>query len=49
MVLGAFAIFAYVGAEVGNAGLIVNYLKNAVEGVNAEMASTYAAIYWGER
>ena len=47
VVLGAFAIFAYVGAEVGNAGLIVNYLKNAVEGVNAEMASTYAAIYWG--
>ncbi|MGC9471454.1 MAG: MFS transporter [Bacteroidales bacterium] len=47
VVLGAFAIFAYVGAEVGNAGLIVNYLKNAVEGVDAEMASTYAAIYWG--
>lgn len=47
VVLGAFAIFAYVGAEVGNAGLIVNYLKNSVEGVSAEMASTYAAIYWG--
>ena len=31
----------------GNAGLIVNYLKNSVEGVSAEMASTYAAIYWG--
>ena len=47
VVLGAFAIFAYVGAEVGNAGLIVNYLKNSVEGISAEMASTYAAIYWG--
>ncbi len=47
VVLGAFGIFAYVGAEVGNAGLIVNYLKNSVEGVSAEMASTYAAIYWG--
>jgi FHS family L-fucose permease-like MFS transporter len=47
VVLGAFGIFAYVGAEVGNAGLIVNYLKNSIEGVSAEMASTYAAIYWG--
>lgn len=46
VVLGAFAIFAYVGAEVGNAGLIVNYLKNSI-GISAELASTYAAIYWG--
>jgi FHS family L-fucose permease-like MFS transporter len=47
VLLGALGIFAYVGAEVGNAGLIVSYLKNSVEGINAEMASTYAAIYWG--
>jgi len=46
VILGALAIFAYVGAEVGNAGLIVNYLKNSI-GISAEMASTYAAIYWG--
>jgi MFS transporter, FHS family, L-fucose permease len=46
VVLGALAIFAYVGAEVGNAGLIVNYLKNSI-GISAQMASTYAAIYWG--
>lgn len=46
VVLGGIAIFLYVGAEVGNAGLIVNYLKNSI-GMNAEMASTYAAIYWG--
>jgi FHS family L-fucose permease-like MFS transporter len=46
VVLGAFAIFAYVGAEVGNAGLIINYLKNSL-GMSPEMASTYAAIYWG--
>lgn len=46
VILGAFAIFAYVGAEVGNAGLIVNYLKNSI-GISPEMASTYAAIYWG--
>ena len=46
VVLGGIAIFLYVGAEVGNAGLIVNYLKNSI-GMNAEIASTYAAIYWG--
>ena len=46
MLLGAIAIFAYVGAEVGNAGLIVNYLKSTL-GFSAEQASTYAAIYWG--
>jgi FHS family L-fucose permease-like MFS transporter len=50
VVLGAVAIFAYVGAEVGNAGLLVNYLKTIERGgmlMSAEMASTYAAIYWG--
>jgi FHS family L-fucose permease-like MFS transporter len=46
VVLGGIAIFLYVGAEVGNAGLIVNYLKHSL-GMQAEMASTYAAIYWG--
>lgn len=46
VVLGAIAIFTYVGAEVGNAGLIVNYLKNSLN-MTGEMASTYAAIYWG--
>ena len=47
VLLGAFAIFCYVGAEVGNAGLMVNYLRTGSLGVSAEMASTYAAIYWG--
>jgi len=46
VLLGAVGIFAYVGAEVGNAGLLVNYLKFS-NGMSAEMASTYAAIYWG--
>ncbi|SFE91140.1 MFS transporter [Thermophagus xiamenensis] len=46
VILGAFAIFAYVGAEVGNAGLIVNYLRDSA-GIDPEKASTYAAIYWG--
>jgi len=46
VVLGAVGIFVYVGAEVGNAGLIVNYLRTSA-GISSEMASTYAAIYWG--
>ncbi len=46
VILGALAIFTYVGAEVGNAGLIVNYLRNS-GGINPEKASTFAAIYWG--
>ena len=47
VVLGAIAIFFYVGAEVGNAGLIVNYLKSSSLQFSGEQASTYAAIYWG--
>ncbi len=46
VVLGAFGILVYVGAEAGNAGLIVNYLKSSINMDPAE-ASTYAAIYWG--
>ncbi|HMM11848.1 MAG TPA: MFS transporter [Bacteroidales bacterium] len=46
VLLGALAIFVYVGAEVGNAGLIVNYLTSSAQ-FTAEEASTYAAIYWG--
>jgi len=47
VLMGAFAIFCYVGAEAGNAGLMVNYLRSGSLGLTAEMASTYAAIYWG--
>jgi FHS family L-fucose permease-like MFS transporter len=48
VLLGALGIFAYVGAEVGNAGLIVNYLTqlDKVE-LTVEVASRFAAIYWG--
>ena len=46
VVLGAIAIFAYVGAEAGNAGLIVNYLRSSLH-MNGETASTYVSIYWG--
>jgi FHS family L-fucose permease-like MFS transporter len=45
VLLGALGIFAYVGAEVGNASLIVNYLKQG--GLSFEVASRFAAIYWG--
>jgi MFS transporter, FHS family, L-fucose permease len=47
VLLGAFAVFCYVGAEVGNAGLLVNYLKENTLGLSSEQASTFAAIYWG--
>jgi len=46
VLLGALAIFCYVGAEVGNAGLLVNFLNDKL-GMTKENASTYAAIYWG--
>jgi len=47
VLLGALGIFFYVGAEVGNAGLLVNYLKTLNLGITSEVASKYAAIYWG--
>ncbi|NTW23317.1 MAG: sugar MFS transporter [Lentimicrobium sp.] len=50
VILGALAIFFYVGAEVGNAGLLINYLKQIeIDGIKLdyETASKYAAIYWG--
>jgi FHS family L-fucose permease-like MFS transporter len=48
VLLGALAIFFYVGAEVGTAGLIVNYLRVPENGgLTAEAASRFASIYWG--
>jgi FHS family L-fucose permease-like MFS transporter len=48
VLLGAFGIFMYVGAEVGNAGLIVNYLRLPENGgLSVEVASRFASIYWG--
>ena len=38
VLLGAFGIFCYVGAEVGNAGLLVSYLKST-NNMSAEVAS----------
>ncbi len=46
VMLGAFAIFCYVGAEAGNAGLMTNYLRDKLD-ITSQVAATYAAIYWG--
>ncbi len=48
VLLGALGIFTYVGAEVGNAALLVNYLQLPEKGgLTVEAASRFAAIYWG--
>jgi MFS transporter, FHS family, L-fucose permease len=48
VLLGALGIFFYVGAEVGNGGLILNYLRQPANGgLAADVASKYVAIYWG--
>ncbi len=48
MVLGAFGIFFYVGAEVGTAAMIVPYLTDpGLGGLTTAIAAKYAAIYWG--
>jgi FHS family L-fucose permease-like MFS transporter len=46
VILGALGIFFYVGAEVGNGGLILNYLKTSMN-MAPEVAGKYVAIYWG--
>jgi FHS family L-fucose permease-like MFS transporter len=48
VLLGAFGIFFYVGAEVGTAAMIVPYLTDpGLGGLTAAIAAKYAAIYWG--
>ncbi len=48
VLLGALGICFYVGAEVGTAGLIVNYLGEPENGgLTTEAASRFASIYWG--
>lgn len=46
VLLGALAIFFYVGAEVGNGSLMINYFVENL-GYQESIASTYVAIYWG--
>lgn len=46
VLLGALAIFFYVGAEVGNGSLMINYFVKTI-GFEPGEASKYVAIYWG--
>ena len=46
--LGAFAIFAYVGAEVAIGSFLVNFLNQPhVAGIEEAEAAEYIAYYWG--
>ena len=48
LVLGAVAIFMYVGAEVAIGSFLVNYLgTDAVMGMSEKEAGNYVAYYWG--
>jgi MFS transporter, FHS family, L-fucose permease len=46
LVLGAVAIFAYVGAEVTIGSFLVNYIKATI-GIPEEQAGGYVSFYWG--
>ena len=46
LVLGAVAIFVYVGGEVSIGSFLVNYFKELLNMPEAE-AGTYVALYWG--
>jgi FHS family L-fucose permease-like MFS transporter len=48
LLLGALAIFMYVGGEVTIGSFIVNYLGDAqIASLSQQMAKTYLAFYWG--
>lgn len=48
LVLGAVAIFVYVGAEVALGSFLVNFLGRAdVAGLSEAVAGKYLSIYWG--
>ncbi|MBK7228385.1 MAG: sugar MFS transporter [Ignavibacteriales bacterium] len=46
LVLGAIAIFVYVGGEVAIGSFLVNYFKELL-GMQEADAGTYVALYWG--
>jgi MFS transporter, FHS family, L-fucose permease len=46
LVLGAVAIFVYVGGEVSIGSFLVNYFNELV-GMSTAEAGTYVALYWG--
>ena len=48
MVLGALAIFLYVGAEVGIGSFLVNYIHQSdIGGISLAQAAKYVSFYWG--
>jgi len=48
LVLGALAIFAYVGAEVSIGSFLVNYFgQSDIAGFSAKTAAGYVSFYWG--
>ncbi|WP_116810761.1 sugar MFS transporter [Steroidobacter cummioxidans] len=48
LVLGAVAIFMYVGAEVAIGSLLVNFMAQPeVGGLSEKTAGTYLSLYWG--
>jgi FHS family L-fucose permease-like MFS transporter len=48
LVLGAVAIFLYVGGEVSIGSFLVNFLgERTVAGMPAAQASNYVSVYWG--
>lgn len=47
VILGAIAIFVYVGAEVACASFVVQYIDELGLNMDAATAATWVAIYWG--
>lgn len=48
LVLGALAIFLYVGAEVSIGSFLVNFMEQPqIAGLSAEAAGNHLALYWG--
>ncbi len=47
VILGAFGIFFYVGAEVGSAALIQRYVQDANSNITISEAAKTIALYWG--
>jgi len=48
LVLGAIAIFLYVGGEVSIGSLLINFMgEPGVAGLNAAAAASYVSYYWG--
>ncbi len=47
VILGAFGIFFYVGAEVGSVAFIQRYVQEADPNITGTMAAKMIALYWG--